>query len=155
MQMLNQQVLDLPHQGRRKVLARGHKVHHFAKNPGAPLRGAANHDRIGLGGCQHFQGFFGRVNIPISHHGHAHRRFDGCDGVVLSKPLVTLFAGAPVHGDHLHTCLLGRTRDHHRIFLGLAPAGTHFERDWHTARGRYRHHGFNDAQGEGFVLHQS
>jgi hypothetical protein len=72
-------------------------------------------------------------DVAVGHDRNAQRRLHRAHGVVFRLAAVALLARAAVHRDHLHAGLLGRTRDHQRIALRLAPAGAHLERHRHGA----------------------
>ena len=129
-------------------------MRHFAEDPGASLCGAANHDGVGPGGGQHVTRLFGGGDVAIGHHRHTHSGLDGGDGVVFGLAFVTLLAGAAMDGQHLHPGLLKHARQRHRIFVRLAPAGAHLQRHGHVVRRGGGHHGLDDGQGQGLVLHQ-
>ena len=152
--MLQQQPAQLGHQGRGHVLARGQEVRDLAEDPWPALGGAADHHGIGARVGEHVARLLGAGDVAIGHHGHAHRRLDGSDGVVLGKALVTLLARAAVHGEHLYAHLLEAAGQHHGVPVRVAPAGAHLQRDGHAVRGAGLYHSLGNLHGQGLVLHQ-
>ena len=153
-QVLQQQLPHFSHQGRRQVLARRQKMGDFTKNPGSALCGPPNHDRVGSGGCQHRLRPLGAVNVAIGHHRHLDGRLDRRHCVIFGQATVALLPGSAMDSNHLDAGLFSRHGQGHRIFVRLAPAGTHLQSDRYAMRGAGRHHSRHNRHRQRLVLHQ-
>ena len=154
MQVFDQPSLGLQHFGGGQVFARGQEVVDLAEDPGAALRGAADHHGVGFCVGQHIACFLRTVNVAIGHHRNAQSGFHGSDGVVLGKTFVALFPGAPMHGDQGDAsvfCCTGQTQS---ITFCITPARAHLQGDGHVVRRTRSDHGFNDLKRQRLVLHQ-
>ncbi len=110
------------------------KMFDFAKEPRAPLRGTANHDRVRTGYGQYVARFFGRGDVAVGHHRNAHGRFDGGNGLVFRVALVEIGALAAVHGQHGNARVLRNARNIQRFFVLAIPTRADLQRDGHRVR---------------------
>ena len=152
--MCQQQARDVGDQWGRQVATGGQEMRHLAKNPGAALRGAANHHRVCPGVCQHLACFFRRIDVAVGHHRNGQCPLDLGHGVVFSQAFVALLAGAAMHRHHLHASAFKQAGQHQRIFMVMCPAGAHLERHRHPMRAAGLDNGVHNLQRQRLVLHQ-
>ena len=153
-QVIQQRAAHFQRERRGQLAARGQVVRHLPQQPGRAPGGAPQHHRVGPRGSEHGGGLFGRINVAIGHHRHAHGGLDGGNGFVLCLARVALLARAAMHRDHLHARALGGARQRNGVALRRAPARAHLQRDRHALRRASGHHGLDDAQRQRLVLHQ-
>ena len=154
LQMVLQGGVRLGHCGRRQQFAGLQIMGNFAKQPRAAHGGAANHQRIGASGSAHSGCFLRAVNIAIGNDRNANGGFDRRNGVVLGQGFVALLACAPVYGQHGNAGAFGFLCQLHSIAALRRPAGAHLQRNGHPLRQASCDNGFDDLQGQRFVLHQ-
>src|SRR5213079_2344844 len=127
LEVLEQPALDLGDAGRRRRFAGGQVVRDVGEDPGPPLRGAADHDRVGAGGGQDLARLERRIDVAVGDDRDRDRALDRGDGLVLGLALVALLARPAVDRDHGDAGIFGGARDPDRVLLALAPAGAHLQ----------------------------
>ena len=144
--------MDLVNAWRRQVRAGLQKMFDLAEQPGAALRGAPDHERVGPGGVEHLTGFFRRDDVAVGDHRNVRGGLDGGNRVVFGMTGIAAGACAAMHGERPDARLLGDGEDRQGVAVGLVPAGADLQRDRRFGDGV--DHGFKNAADQRLVLEQ-
>jgi hypothetical protein len=152
LQVIGEDGVDFRHLRRRTMPAGGEVMGDFAEQPGAALRGTADHHAVGAGMREHVAGFFRRRDVAVGDHRNADGGLHRGNRVVLGLAAILIGARAAVYGDGADAGRLGEARNPEDVAVFAVPAGAAFEGDRRFRHGL--HHRFEDARHERLVLEQ-